>query len=332
MPKEASHRIALEWEETGWLIRPRNYRELMGQVARLGAYARSHRIAWRGMQNANFRLTSTLERSLTSEDNPHPTEDDLRYRETRILQEARRWGLDIVGGTRVDDFQLLTDLQHYGVPTRLIDFTSNPMTALWFACETEPKPKRNSVAESGVSWAASGLLLAVNIEPWYVRGRRPTELNTVFETVVEGPWVGGDDGGNIGVYMTTVSTRLESALALNSPFIVGSSTPNPRLRAQEGYFIGSALPARDATAPIPAVVSSWKWPKPPGRGSKSDLEIIRDGVDAARGFPRTLPFVAFYIDAGWKSALRDLLKRNYHQKASVLFPDFTGFASRRPWL
>lgn len=304
----------------------------MGQIARLGAYARSHRIAWRGLRNANYWLTSTLERSLVAEGKSQPRESDLRERELRILDEARRWGLDIVGGTRVDDFQLLTDLQHYGVPTRLIDFTSNPMTALWFACETEPKPRPEASRRDALGWSASGLLLAVNIEPWYVRGRGPLELTTVFETVVEAPWVETLADGP-SVYINTLSTRLETALALSSPFIVGSSTPNPRLRAQEGYFIGSALPERDGgQSGLPAVVSSWRWPKVPKVGREKDLEIVRDGVDAARGFPKALPFVAFYVDAGWKPALRDLLKRNFHRKASVLFPDFTGFATHKPWM
>lgn len=333
MAESPGRRVALEWEDTGWLIRPRNHRELMGQIARLGAYARSHRIAWRGLRNANYRLTSTLERSLVREGNLEPTEQDMRQRERRILGEARRWGLDIVGGARVDDFQLLTDLQHYGVPTRLIDFTSNPMTALWFGCETDERPKRSPGPAGEPTWAASGLLLAVNIEPWYARGMTPRDRTTVFETVVPGPWVGTDAESDASVYISSLNTQLESALSLHSPFIVGSSTPNPRLRAQEGYFIGSALPEHSAGAnEVPVAVSSWRWPRVPRRGVADDLKIIRDGVDAPRGFPRQLPFVAFYVEAGWKSTLRELLKRNFHQKASVLFPDFTGFASHRPWL
>lgn len=36
-----------------------------------------------------------------------------------------------------DNFEILTQLQHFSVPTRLIDITENPLVALYFACSTE---------------------------------------------------------------------------------------------------------------------------------------------------------------------------------------------------
>src|SRR5690606_32894209 len=74
-----------------------------------------------------------------------------------LLSSARSWGLGVGETEYVDDMGLLADLQHYGVETRLIDFSSNPMTALWFACQ-EP-------GLSGVS--RSGVLLALNVTGWH---------------------------------------------------------------------------------------------------------------------------------------------------------------------
>ncbi len=71
-------------------------------------------------------------------------------------------GPRVEGGQLVDDFQLLADLQHFGVPTRLVDVTSNPMTALWFATEQAfMSTKQESSRRS-----KPGMLIAMNM-PWY---------------------------------------------------------------------------------------------------------------------------------------------------------------------
>lgn len=326
----SQHNVGDVWDSTGWLVRPTNRRVLMEQMARMGAYATSHRIAWRGLKNANFALTSTLQRELAREGGV-VTEERMRERERKTLIQAREWGLDIVGGRRVDDLQLLADLQHYGVPTRFLDFTSNPMTALWFACEKEPPPpKKDQRGDTDAPWSASGIVLAMNIAPWYrkVGSKEPNQPKTAYATVVDEPSLEeSPSGGLFNIEINGPSDRLEQALRLNSPFVVSSSTPNPRLRAQEGFFIASGLPQEH-----PGAVGALRWPRPPVVGKPQWRNIIEHGEEATRGYPRKVPFMAFYVDARWKKGLRELLRRNYRQKASVLFPDFTGFARNQPWL
>ena len=36
-------------------------------------------------------------------------------------------------------FELLVKMQHYSLPTRLLDITINPLVALYFACQSKPK-------------------------------------------------------------------------------------------------------------------------------------------------------------------------------------------------
>lgn len=38
----------------------------------------------------------------------------------------------------LSEFDMIAKMQHYGLPTRLLDFTLNPLVALYFACESRP--------------------------------------------------------------------------------------------------------------------------------------------------------------------------------------------------
>ena len=59
---------------------------------------------------------------------------DIEVVEKEILKIAKRYTTE-TDDTKTDDFDILTELQHYGGATNLIDFTTDYFTALFFACD-----------------------------------------------------------------------------------------------------------------------------------------------------------------------------------------------------
>lgn len=301
--------IGQVWKDAGWYYQAKSASDVMTAIARVGTHGSNHRFAWRGLANCNYALASSLHRQLVTE-GQSVTEEVLREREDLILAEARRWGLGVEGGHLVDDLQLLADLQHFGIPTRMVDVTSNPMTALWFAAEHVTRDPAAPLARH----SNTGLLVAINM-PWYREAAEGTKPQTVFKTVSSPPVTWGDFDG--------LSAKRQAGLRLATPFLVSSSMPNPRLRAQEGYFLASAHP-ETADGPM----TSLQIPVPDG--DSSEVESLLTG-DRKRGLPRTLPFVAIFINAAVKQQLRTYLRLTYSRTAKTLFPDYAGFRDFGKW-
>jgi len=84
----------------------------------------------------------------------------LRYRDTDsilenervITSEFKRLSVPYLTRYPSNDWEWLSLAQHHGLPTRLLDWSINPLAALWFTVQCEPVTDKKGKALDGVVW------------------------------------------------------------------------------------------------------------------------------------------------------------------------------------
>jgi len=217
------------WTTGGWGFAVTSQDQAFRAITRIVSLAAGRRYVWRGSSDRSARVRSSLLRSLIiDESEPLPTELELRQREVAVLWEAREWGL----GLHASDLALLVHLHQHGVPTRLLDVTHNPMTALWFACERGDD---------------AGVLFAFDV----------TDVPSYDDT--------GDDARP----EWSLRHALAVSAKTGSPFLVRPTTPGARLQAQEALFLSGAAPLGPSPAGVDGLPLAFS--APPGREKLANL-------------------------------------------------------------
>lgn len=106
---------------------------------------------YRGLSSEEYSLdtsiTRRIKKSMLKGEPDDLTTADM-WRETdSLINEAKEKGYDREATRRGEapstDFELLALLQHKGAATPLMDFTHNPLIALWFACRDNSERNNN---------------------------------------------------------------------------------------------------------------------------------------------------------------------------------------------
>jgi hypothetical protein len=257
-----------------------------------------HRLVWRGQQNVEWSVHSSLYRKLDKIETP--SEDGLIAAEVTGMELARKWG-----ERRMYAMEYFADLQHYGAPTRLLDATLDPEMAAWFA--TEANPQLDDTDGRMIAWGRAGRVSA----------RKMSESSDDLPEREDAPfwhsWTNDDDRGRVG-WGTGSKTWSWFPPALSD-----------RMRAQRAGFLLEAGPL--VTPTVADVLSgnvSLDWRVTEITRATSIIGVpSRHDVRTTPNEAHLVPLFSFRISAQAKPAIRNYLATKGLTFSSV-YPDRGG--------
>jgi hypothetical protein len=267
-----------------------------------------HPLWFRGMTDSSYKLVPTLYR--------HPkitVSADLHKLENELLTRFRQRSIPYRTRDLSDDWEALFFMQHYAVPTRLLDWTENPLTALHFALMHASARKIGGVAKltESVVWV---------IDP--VAWNR-TALSDVSYN--GGPLSTTDE--DIKSYAPRISTMKVHPVSLYG------AHNSPRIVAQQGVFTifgtGQTPMENLVTSGVFPPTSLTKIVVPASRVRQLRKSLLNQGVTETAVFPD----LEGLADLKFRCSIRKRFRGGKPEKTkSIWIPHTSGEATYGPQL
>ena len=116
----------------------RNLRRVLEKIGEIAEKSTAGVYIFRGERKCYPKVSSSLYRQY--QDDIEVDAFEIEFVQKEILNEAKKY-----------EFEILTELQHYGHKTNLIDFTTDYLIALFFACDGSPNEDGRVILQKRIS-------------------------------------------------------------------------------------------------------------------------------------------------------------------------------------
>lgn len=222
---------------------PKDFAELLDIIEEFQSNSKS---SWyRGISDIKYRMIPSLFRH-----HSRNSIDDISLLEAELTTRFVQRSLPFLQRPLTNEWDKLFLMQHYGIPTRLLDWSENPFVAIYFALSSASKSKKSDAAIwmcDPISWNRAAL------DHISFQGEVLDESSEVLRSYIPG----------------TNASQMPMM-----PIMIYGTYNSPRIVAQRGGFSLFG----QGTRPMEEVVKDDRFPS----GTLSKIKVAHDSIEPIR--------------------------------------------------
>lgn len=192
----------------------------------------NEKLLFRGQSDKTYELLPSIGRN-----RKHTTQISI-FNEERNLIDMAKFKLPDIFNDSLQPIELLALLQHYGIPTRLLDITENALVGLYFACTGSQNSDGEVIAfKNNENYVTNYPVINAIADSYRFTLGTYSDLSTFYEDVIEQDYFLEQRRMLKSIHKNNVEGGRWIARICERPLIIYAPVRGTRQRIQSGRYI-----------------------------------------------------------------------------------------------